>query len=112
MTEKQLEQKLVDAVKNFGGMAYKFTSPGHNGVPDRLVILPIAKASNGAVLSHFGFVEVKKPGAGELSALQELELKRLTGYGANCYVLDDPKQIDSIIKDIKTGWNPNIRYGI
>lgn len=36
MREKTLERKFVMAVKNVGGLAVKFTSPGFDGVPDRL----------------------------------------------------------------------------
>lgn len=91
MTEKQLEQKLIQAVKSKGGIAYKFVSPGHAGVPDRLVILPGGK---------IGFVEVKKPNEGKLRKIQERELNRLTALGCKCYVLDNQKQILKIIKEI------------
>ena len=53
MREKQIEQKLVKAVKAEGGMCPKLVSPGTDGMPDRMVLLPQA---------HIGFVEVKAPG--------------------------------------------------
>ena len=53
MTEKELELMLVKEVKRRGGRAYKFISPGINGMPDRLVLLP---------KGYIGFVEVKAPG--------------------------------------------------
>lgn len=40
MREKTLEQKFRAAVKAAGGVAVKFTSPGFDGVPDRLALLP------------------------------------------------------------------------
>ena len=40
MREKTVENKLVKAVKALGGLAPKFISPGFDGVPDRLVLLP------------------------------------------------------------------------
>jgi len=40
MREKTVEAKLVAAVKGMGGLAPKFTSPGYDGMPDRLVLLP------------------------------------------------------------------------
>lgn len=92
MTEKQLEQKLVGAVYIEGGIAYKFTSPGRAGVPDRLVILP-----NGRI----GFVEVKRPNVGRLSNGQKFELKRLSDLGCKCFILDDPADIEMIIEAIK-----------
>lgn len=92
MTEKQLEQKLIKAAKARGGEAYKFTSPGHNGVPDRIVILPEGK---------IGFVEVKRPGVGRLTALQKNELDYLLSMGFKAYVLDDPEKIEAILNEIQ-----------
>ena len=53
MREKQIEQRLVKAVKARGGLCPKLVSPGTDGMPDRMVLLPD---------SHMGFVEVKAPG--------------------------------------------------
>ena len=39
-TEKDVEQYLCKRVKEMGGKAYKFVSPGNAGVPDRLVVVP------------------------------------------------------------------------
>ena len=52
MREKQVEQKLVAEVRKRGGICPKFVSPGFDGMPDRIVLLPGR---------HFGFVEVKAP---------------------------------------------------
>lgn len=99
MTEKRLEEKLVQATRNRGGIAYKFTSPGRVGVPDRLVILPGDK-KNGYKI---GFVEVKKPGEGKLRKTQEKQLKKLTALKCKCYVLDDPNNIQNILNNINAG---------
>ncbi|MBQ8698241.1 MAG: VRR-NUC domain-containing protein, partial [Schwartzia sp.] len=40
MREREIEKKLVIETKARGGMAAKFTSPGMNGMPDRLVLMP------------------------------------------------------------------------
>lgn len=40
MREKTVESKFTSAVKAKGGLAVKFTSPGFNGMPDRLVMFP------------------------------------------------------------------------
>ena len=53
LVEKTIEQALVKATRERGGICPKFTSPGMDGVPDRLVLLPDC---------HLGFVEVKAPG--------------------------------------------------
>lgn len=51
--EKDLERKLVKAVRDSGGLALKFVSPGMAGVPDRLLLFPEGRVA---------FVEVKAPG--------------------------------------------------
>ena len=53
MREKTIEAKLVKAVRIMGGLAPKFVSPGFDGVPDRLVLLPKGKIA---------FIELKAPG--------------------------------------------------
>ena len=40
MKESEIEKILVREVKKLGGRAYKFVSPGNDGVPDRIVIFP------------------------------------------------------------------------
>ena len=55
MREKQIEQRLVKAVKAQNGMCPKLVSPGTDGMPDRMVLLPDGKLS---------FVEVKAPHIG------------------------------------------------
>ena len=53
MQEKYIEQKLVATVKSMGGMAPKFVSPGIDGMPDRIVLLPMGRIT---------FVECKATG--------------------------------------------------
>ena len=53
MREKVIERKLVQAVRQCGGLALKFVSPGFNGVPDRLLLFPDGRLA---------FCEVKAPG--------------------------------------------------
>lgn len=53
MREKTIERKLTLMVKKRGGICPKFVSPGFDGMPDRIVLLPGC---------HFAFVEVKAPG--------------------------------------------------
>ena len=38
--EREIEKYFVQQVKKNGGLAPKFVSPGWDGVPDRLVLLP------------------------------------------------------------------------
>ncbi len=92
MREKTIEQHLVKAVKNIGGIAPKLVSPGFDGMPDRLVLLPRGK---------IGFVEVKAPGK-EPRPLQVARHKLLRRLGFKVYVLDAPDQIGGILDDIRT----------
>lgn len=92
MREKTIEQHLVKAVKNSGGIAPKLMSPGFDGMPDRLVLLPGGK---------IGFVEVKAPGK-EPRPLQVARHGLLRRLGFKVYVLDDPEQIGGILDEIRT----------
>lgn len=90
MREKQTERKLADAVKNMGGIAPKFVSPGYNGMPDRIVLLPGG---------HMAFVEVKVSSKVP-RPLQEARHRILRKLGFKVYVLDDAGQIGGILDDI------------
>lgn len=91
MREKIIEQKLVTAVKKHGGICPKFTSPGFDGMPDRLVLLPFGK---------FAFVEVKAPGE-KPRPLQVARHGMLQKLGFQVYVLDDVNQIGGILDEIR-----------
>lgn len=91
LREKDIEKKLVSAVKMMGGICPKFTSPGFDGMPDRLVLLPKRK---------FGFVEVKAPGE-KPRPLQIARHKLLRKLGFQVYVLDDIEQIGGILDEIR-----------
>lgn len=93
MREKQIEQKLVKAVKAVGGMCPKLVSPGTDGMPDRMVLLPEA---------HIGFVEVKAPSQ-KPRAIQQRRHEQLRELGFPVFVLDDPEQIPGIIEAIAGG---------
>ena len=88
--EKLLERRFVAKVKAAGGIAPKFTSPGFDGMPDRLVLFPGGKIA---------FVEVKqrekKPTP--LQAARHGLLRRL---GFKVFVLDDGVQIQEILREV------------
>ena len=92
MREKNIEQKLVKAVKNAGGIAPKLTCPGFDGMPDRLVLMPEGR---------IGFVEVKALGK-EPRPLQVARHKLLQRLGFKVFVLDDPNEIGGILDEIRT----------
>ena len=88
MLESEIEKYLVKKIKNLGGVSYKFVSPGHAGVPDRICVL------NNRVLF---FVELKAPGK-MTRPLQDMQIAKLRKYGQRVYVADSKDKIDEIIK--------------
>ncbi|GAB5082082.1 hypothetical protein Osc1_12550 [Hominimerdicola sp. 21CYCFAH17_S] len=92
MREKEIEQKLVTVVKRRGGICPKFVSPGFDGMPDRLVLLPKGR---------FAFVEVKAPGE-QPRPLQVARHKLLRRLGFSVYILDKPEQIGGILDEIQS----------
>ena len=92
MRESNIESKLVKAVKSMGGLAPKFVSPGLDGVPDRLVLLPGGKIA---------FIELKAPGK-KLRPLQVRRKRQLEALGFSVYCVDGPEQIGGILDEIQT----------
>ena len=90
MLEKQIEQKLIKAVKKTRGVAPKLYSPTFDGMPDRLVLLPKGKLA---------FVEVKAPGK-RLRPLQEKRKRQLEELGFLVFVIDKAAGIDAVIEKI------------
>ena len=91
MREKETERKLVRAVKRVGGICPKFVSPGMDGMPDRMILLPGGK---------IGFVEAKAPGR-KPRILQVRRHRQLRNLGFPVFVLDDPEQILNIIGEVE-----------
>lgn len=92
MREREIEKKLVAAVKTQGGVCWKFVSPGTAGVPDRIILMPMGRIA---------FVEVKAPG----ESPRKLQLARhrfLRLLGFKTFVLDNPEQIGGILDEIQT----------
>ena len=88
--ERMIEQKLAARVKAMGGIAPKFTSPGFDGMPDRLVLLPGGR---------MGFVELKAPGR-KPRPLQLVRHRLLRRLGFKVYVIDEINQIDNVLEEI------------
>ena len=91
MREKAVEAQLTKAVKAEGGMCPKLISPGTDGMPDRMVLLPEGR---------MGFVEVKALGK-KPRPLQQKRHEQLQGLGYTVAVLDDPEQIPEILEEIR-----------
>ena len=90
MSEKYIEQKLVAAVKSMGGIAPKFVSPGFNGMPDRLVLLPMGRIA---------FIELKAPGK-MMRPLQVRRKRQLEALGFLVYCIDGVEQIDEVLREM------------
>lgn len=90
MREKEIEKKLTQAVKNMGGICPKFVSPGFDGMPDRIVLLPKGRMA---------FVEVKAPGESP-RPLQLARHRLLRRLGFRVYVMDSVEQIKVILSQI------------
>lgn len=87
MRERDIERYLTQCVKDIGGKAYKFTSPGNNGVPDRIVILPRGQIS---------FIELKAPNQ-KPKPLQMAQMKKLKDLGCDVRIIDSKKGVDEYI---------------
>ena len=91
-THQNISEKLVQAVRAEGGICLKFTSPGFDGMPDRICLM-----KNG----RMAFIEVKAPGK-KPRPLQMARHKLLRSLGFKVFVLDKPEQIGGIIDEIRT----------
>lgn len=88
--ERNIERNLVRIVRTMGGIAPKLVSPGYDGMPDRIVLLPGGKHA---------FVEVKAPGEAP-RPLQRRRHALLRRLGFRVYVLDHPERIRQILTEI------------
>ena len=91
MLERAIEQRLVEAVRKAGGLCPKFVSPGWDGVPDRIVLLPCGK---------LGFVELKAPGQ-KLRPLQRRRREQLERLGFRVFAVDSVEQIGGVLDAIQ-----------
>lgn len=91
MREKSIESKLAAEVRKHGGLAPKFVSPGLDGVPDRLILLPGGKAA---------FAELKAPGK-TLRPLQAVRKRQLEKLGFRVFVVDSTEQIGGVLDELQ-----------
>ena len=92
MREKTVEARLRHGVEKMGGACLKWTSPGQDGVPDRIVILP------GRVI----FVEMKTE-TGKLSKVQEYQIDRLRRLKQTVRVLHGADEVKAFLRDLEEG---------
>ena len=92
MREKVIEDKLKKAVKEKGGLCLKFVSPGFDGVPDRIILMP------GGIMA---FAELKAPGK-KLRPLQERRKRQLESLGFSVFCIDNTECIGGVLDEICT----------
>lgn len=105
MLEKEIEKILEQEVKKLGGRAYKWVSPGNDGVPDRIVIFPDCQPI---------FVELKTS-AGRLSAVQEVQIHRLRKLGQDVRVLYGIDEVSQFFQECgyeETSKALDCKYGL
>lgn len=91
-SEKIIEVKLREAIKQRGGLALKILSQFHAGLPDRLVLLPEGRAF---------FVELKSTGE-KPRLLQRKAHSVLQTLGFQVYVIDTTEKLQKLLNSIDT----------
>ncbi len=92
MLEKEVEQYLCKKVKKeLQGWALKFVSPGLNGVPDRIVLVPMGRIY---------FVELKAPGK-KLRKLQEYVCGLIKQLGFKVLRIDTKEKVDAFVREVQ-----------
>ena len=89
--EKDIERWLGIQLKKLDCIYMKFVSPGNDGVPDRIVVLP-----GGSVI----FVELKDK-KGVLMANQRIQVARLRKQGALVFVITGMLEAKLFVEDIE-----------
>lgn len=78
ISESAIERRVVDLCRTLGLLTYKFSSPAHRGVPDRIII------GSGRIM----FLELKRRGE-RPTRLQLRELTLLLSEGMTALWTDD-----------------------
>ncbi len=90
MLEKEIERRMVQAVKERGGLCYKFVSPCNPGVPDRIIITP-----DGRVI----FVELKTE-IGRLANIQKWQLNEMRKRGVDVRVAKGWPAVKALLEEV------------
>lgn len=91
MREREIEAYFVKRVKEYGGEQRKWVSPGHKGVPDRVLVLG----------GNVYFVELKAPGkAPRPDQLREHD--KLRRQGACILIIDGEEGVDAFLPPRRT----------
>lgn len=104
--ENKVENHLKAEAKKEKWLTRKWVSPGHSGVTDQLLFIPLSKeqahnlVDSGLLLTWTVPVEVKTVD-GALSPLQEREIDRLLAAGLPCQVVYGESGVDALVSRLK-----------
>lgn len=91
-SEKTLEARLVREIEARGGMALKYTSQYHRGIPDRIILMPYGRIY---------FVELKSTGETP-NYIQRYAMRQLQERGFAAWVVDDSKKLEQFLLTVDT----------
>lgn len=91
MRERDIEQWLRRQIESMGGLAFKFSSPGNDGVPDRLAVLP------GGIIY---FIELKTD-RGRLMPIQRWQQDRLDALGCQVRTIRGMDEAAEFIEEVR-----------
>lgn len=91
--ERDIERWLVSQIKRMGGEAFKFVSPGNDGVPDRMVCIPDGKIY---------FIELKTEEGGP-SKIQTYQIRRFQKLGCNVRIISGREEAEQFIRMLQEG---------
>lgn len=92
MLEKTIENYFVWTVERMGGKTWKFKSPTHNGVSDRIACMPDGST---------WFVELKRPKGGVLAPLQAIFQSEVVRLNQKYALLHTKELIDDWANNIQ-----------
>ena len=88
--ERDIEKWMREKIEQLGGQFMKWVSPGNDGVPDRIAILP-----GGDVY----FIELKRDGEVP-TELQKWQIRRLKKLGCYATVVTGMKEARQFIEEV------------
>lgn len=92
MLENKIEKHFKNIIHKHGGLCLKFTSPGTQGVPDRIIITPTG---------HITFAELKAPGKKPRPAQTNM-IRKLEQLGATVHIIDSITKAEKTAHEILT----------
>lgn len=88
-SEKYIEQKFNERVKNLKGYSFKFVPQFVSGIPDRIALIPM-----GIIF----FAEIKSKGYTP-SKLQLVWMAKLRKIGFHWYLIDSMESLNEVFKN-------------